>query len=244
MSTMAVKCPALEVLLAARRIADHAKSEGARFDEKNPRVTCEHLGAVLADSVLQAGLNYSTVVRPRVMAILREHPQRFTISSLVLLVQDRETSTFLNWRHHEKVTRFEMLVLFLKEWGVEDAKDLRAVLASDDFCIAVQTLSGIGPKTVDYMACLVGIDSIAVDRHVRTFARTVGVENDDYHFLRRCFCSAADLLSLPRREFDAWLWIPYWQAIDRVIYFKQDVYKSALTELSLYVSNINEIIDL
>ncbi len=46
------------------------------------------------------------------------------------------------------------------------------------------------------------------------------------------------------QEFDAWLWIPYWQAIDRVIYFKQDVYKSALTELSLYVSNINEIIDL
>lgn len=56
------------------------------------------------------------------------------------------------------------------------------------------------------MACLVGIDSIAVDRHVRAFARSVGVENDDYHFLRKSFCCAADLLSLPRREFDAWLW--------------------------------------
>lgn len=67
-------------------------------------------------------------------------------------------------------------------------------------------MSASGRKTVDYMACLVGIDSIAVDRHMRTFARQVGVENDDYHFLRRSFCCAADLLALSRREFDAWLW--------------------------------------
>ena len=197
---------AIEVLLVARRIADHAKNEGALFEEKHPRATCEHLGAVLADSVLQAGLNYTTVVRPRVLAILRAHPNRHTISSLVSLVQDGETNAFLNWRHHQKVSRFEALVIFLQKWGVEDVQDLRAGLASNEFCDALQTVNGIGPKTVDYMACLIGIDSIAVDRHVRTFAKAVGVENNDYHFLRKSFCCAADLLSLPRREFDAWLW--------------------------------------
>ncbi|WP_233624058.1 HhH-GDP family DNA glycosylase [Burkholderia vietnamiensis] len=197
---------AIEVLLAARRIADHAKDEGALFEENRPRATCEHLGAVLADSVLQAGLNYTTVVRPRVLAILRAHPARNTISSLVSLIQDGKTGAFLNWRHHEKVSRFEALVGFLKDWDIEDVKELRAGLSSGEFCDAIQTVNGIGPKTVDYMACLVGIDSIAVDRHVRTFAKAVGVENDDYHFLRKSFCCAADFLSLPRREFDAWLW--------------------------------------
>lgn len=197
---------AIEVLLVARRIANHAKDEGALRAEKHPRAVCEHLGAVLADSVLQAGLNYTTVVRPRVQAILRAHPNRYTISSLVSLIQDGKTGAFLNWRHHEKVNRFEALVIFLQKWSVEDVQDLRAALASDAFCNAVQTINGIGPKTVDYMACLVGIDSIAVDRHVRTFAKAVGVESDDYHFLRKSFCCAADLLSLPRREFDAWLW--------------------------------------
>ncbi|MBU9685857.1 hypothetical protein C6V06_14395 [Burkholderia gladioli] len=206
MSRTGAQRAAIEVLLAARRIADHAKGEGALFEDKHPRATCEHLGAVLADSVLQAGLNYTTVVRPRVVAILRAYPNRFTISSLVALIQDGKASAFLNWRHHEKVTRFEALVVFLKDWGIEDVNDLRVSLASDEFCDALQTINGIGPKTVDYMACLVGIDSIAVDRHVRTFAKTVGVENDDYHFLRKSFCCAADLLSLPRREFDAWLW--------------------------------------
>ncbi|AIV60537.1 hypothetical protein [Burkholderia pseudomallei] len=206
MSSIGEKAAAFEVLLAARRIADHAKDEGALFDEKFPRTTCDHLGAVLADSVLQAGLNYTTVVRPRVQAILRAHPTRNTISSLVSLIRDGKTSAFLNWRHHEKVRRFEALVAFMVDWGIEDVKDLRGRLASDEFRDAIQAVHGIGPKTVDYMACLIGIDSIAVDRHVRTFAKTVGVENADYHFLRKSFCCAADLLSLPRREFDAWLW--------------------------------------
>ncbi len=206
MSRIGAEGAAIEVLLAARRIADHAKDEGALSEEKQARATCEHLGAVLADSVLQAGLNYTTVVRPRVVGILRAHANRHSISSLVELIHEGGTGAFLNWRHHEKVRRFEALVAFLKDWGIEDARDLRAGLASDKFRDAIQTVNGVGPKTVDYMACLIGIDSIAVDRHVRTFAKSVGVDSDDYHFLRKSFCCAADLLSLPRREFDAWLW--------------------------------------
>ncbi|WP_415754416.1 hypothetical protein [Pseudomonas leptonychotis] len=197
---------ALEILIEARRIANYARDEGALIDEKHTRATCEHLGAVIADSILQAGLNYSTVVRPRVLSILRAHPNHHTISSLTSLIQAGETRAFLNWRHHEKVRRFEALVVFLQNWGIEDVRDLRVCLSSDDFCSAIQAVNGIGPKTVDYMACLVGLDSIAVDRHVRSFAKAAGVENDDYLFLRRSFCYAADLLSLPRREFDSWLW--------------------------------------
>ncbi|WP_234825205.1 hypothetical protein [Cupriavidus necator] len=196
----------MAILLAARRIADHAKQEGALAELHVPRATCAHLGAVLADSVLQAGLNYATVVRPRVLAILRTHPDLDTVSALLALIERRGTSDFLNWRHHEKVGRFEVLVGFLQSWGVEDVDDLRAQLGAEAFREAMQALHGIGPKTIDYMACLVGIESIAVDRHVRTFARKVGVENDDYFFLRKSFCCAADLLTLSRREFDAWLW--------------------------------------
>lgn len=197
---------ALAILLAARRIADHAKDEGALTGQNVPRATCAHLGAVLADSVLQAGLNYATVVRPRVLAILRSYPHLDTVSALLRMVEEGSTDTFLNWRHREKVTRFEALVAFLKERGIEDVHDLRSHLVAEEFRDAMQTINGIGPKTVDYMGCLVGIESIAVDRHVRTFAKKIGVENSDYHFLRTSFCCAADLLALPRREFDAWLW--------------------------------------
>lgn len=197
---------AIEVLLAARRIADYAKDEGALCDQQPPRATCEHMGAILADSVLQAGLNYTTVVRPRVLNILQNYPQADTTSALLKLIKKKRTAEFLSWQHHEKLMRFEALVAFLKDWGIEDAQDLRNNLGSEHFCFQVQSINGVGPKTVDYMACLVGVESIAVDRHVRNFAKAVGVENNDYYFLRRSFCCAADLLELPRREFDAWLW--------------------------------------
>ena len=196
----------MEGLLAARRIADVAKNEGINVGEKPLRSTSEHLGVVLADSILQAGLNYTTVVRPRVMEILQAYPDRTTVSSLVELIKEGRTGIFLKWRHREKIARFEGLVYFLSSCGIEGARDLRLKLKTEEFCHSLQSVSGIGPKTVDYMACLVGIDSIAVDRHVRAFAKMVGVERDDYHFLRQSFCWAADFLSLPRREFDAWLW--------------------------------------
>ncbi|WP_434212380.1 hypothetical protein [[Pseudomonas] boreopolis] len=206
MSAVGTPLCTIELLLVARRIADRARDEGALAGAKDTRPVCEHLGAVLADAVLQAGLNYTTVVRPRVLQILRSYPEHDTISSLMSVVRDGHTRTFLNWYHHQKVARFEALVSFLRARDVETVHDLRNCLANEKFCDEVQTLNGVGPKTVDYMACLVGIDSIAVDRHIRTFARAAGVENDDYHFLRQSFCCAADLLSLPRREFDYWLW--------------------------------------
>jgi hypothetical protein len=205
-STLVDRDSAIEVLLAARRIADWAKDEGVIDAILTPRATCDHMGGLIADSILQAGLNYKNVVRPRVMAILESYPHHDTISAVLSVINGHKTGEFLNWNHIEKVTRFESLVAFLSAWGIEDTDDLRTALLDDQFCEAVQTINGIGPKTVDYMACLVGIDSIAVDRHIRTYAKKVGVQNTDYQFLHRSFCYAADLLELPRRELDAWLW--------------------------------------
>lgn len=197
---------ALDVLIAGRRIADHARAEGVSSSDWAPRMCCEHMGAVLADSILQSGLNYRTVVRPRVIAILDRYPDATTISGVRRDINKDGTATFLNWRHSEKVLRFESLINFFETLRIEEIEDLRTNLMDSEFCRALQSINGVGPKTVDYMGCLVGLDFIAVDRHVRAFAMSAGVENRDYHFLRRAFCCAADFLLLGRREFDAWLW--------------------------------------
>ena len=73
-------------------------------------------------------------------------------------------------------------------------------------CIDLQSLDGVGPKTIDYIGCLVGNQTIPSDSHVQTFASQAGVNDDDYDFLKSTFCYAADLLSISRREFDAWVW--------------------------------------
>lgn len=196
----------VDVLLAARRVADFAEAEGALEAAPMLRPTLEHMGAVVADAVLQAGINYASVVRPRVLAILQNHPKANRVSALAKLVEGRQVAAFLSWEHPTKVDRFEQLVLFLARSSVETSQDLRAHLGRSEFRVSLRTVSGVGPKTVDYLACLVGMDSIAVDRHVRAYAFRAGVHSLDYDFLREVFCSAADLLSLSRRVFDAWVW--------------------------------------
>lgn len=39
----------------------------------------------------------------------------------------------------------------------------------------------------------------------------------------------------PEPEFDAWRWISYWEPVDLVVRFKQDVYRKALTFLADFV---------
>lgn len=196
----------VNVLVAARLIANLARDQGALRMEQLGRMRCDHLGAVVADSVLQAGLNYSSVVLPRVQAILRDYPALATVSSLMELVAEDGAREFLRWEHVEKIRRFEQVVAFFHRLGVEDADDLRRRMIEADFCREFRSINGVGPKTVDYMSCLLGIESIAVDRHVRAFARSAGIRNAEYGFLKDSFCCAADLMSIPRREFDAWLW--------------------------------------
>jgi len=40
------------------------------------------------------------------------------------------------------------------------------------------------------------------------------------------------------QEFDAWRWIDYWLAVDEVVKFKQQVYKTALQELYAFIPEI------
>lgn len=196
----------LELLKSARRVADFASSQGVPATYAVRRSTYKHAGALLADAVLQAGLSYHSVVMPRVGRILTEFPDADRVSALSYLVTKGSTAHLLNWQHPTKIERFERLVCFLHRAKVDTTDDMRTVLKSETFCADLQLLNGVGPKTIDYMACLVGIESIAVDRHIRTFALRSGVNNDAYDFLKNVFCFAADLLSISRREFDAWVW--------------------------------------
>ena len=193
-------------LYAAQRIADHATNKGIPKASAPSRPVYDHIGALLADSVLQAGLNYSNIVRPRVRKILQNFPQATTLNILVQVIEEHGSNNFLQWQHHEKISRFNELVDFLVVAKVESTTDLGEALLDETFRIEIQGIKGIGPKTVDYMACLVGMDCIAVDRHIRGFAEQAGLKDYSYDYLRDAFSLAADLLCISLREFDASIW--------------------------------------
>ncbi|WP_298644107.1 hypothetical protein [uncultured Tistrella sp.] len=165
-----------------------------------------HMGAVLADATLQAGLSYEKIIRPRIHYILERFPHASTTGSVIQIMQDEGTSKFLQWTHNEKISRFENVVSFISNARIENTDELLMSLREETFCSGLQKIHGIGPKTIDYMACLVGMDCVAVDRHVQNFAELAGLENNGYAYLRDVFNFAADLLDISRRDFDSLIW--------------------------------------
>jgi hypothetical protein len=209
MSFSNTKFSPVEAIKNARRIADHAVSLGIEDRETkghSNRIVSYHLGAVLADSVLQAGLNYHTVVRPRVKRILEIYPDTDKMSSVMLIIKENKAAEFLDWNHHEKVSRFVEVVNFLNASSIQNVCDLRDHLQEDRCRNDLLGITGIGPKTVDYLSCLVGLDCIAVDRHVKLFVENAGLEIKGYDSLKLVVSYAADLLGIARRDFDSWMW--------------------------------------
>jgi 3-methyladenine DNA glycosylase/8-oxoguanine DNA glycosylase len=196
----------LEQLSFARRIADYADSLGVDRSPVTLREASDHLGAVLADAILQAGLSYRTVVRMRIDRIHSQFPEAATLPGLLTLLEQHGAAEFLLWNHPIKMSRFISLTQFLALQNIGTTVELKLWLNRNDARELLLSLHGIGPKTYDYLCCLVGIDCVAVDRHVRTFANEAGVLISDYERLRSVVSYAADLLGMPRRDFDAWIW--------------------------------------
>lgn len=196
----------LDILAAARRVANYAETVGFDGATSQRRKQIWHLGALLADAILQAGVNYHTVVRPRVERIVKQFPESATLSGTMKFVESDAIYEFLMWTHFDKVERFRKLLLLLAQHDIEDSAMLRHWLKGEDCREELLGIRGIGPKTVDYLGCLAGLDNIAVDRHIRSFAKQAGVATNDYQQLRSVFCYAADLLGTSRRSFDAWVW--------------------------------------
>jgi hypothetical protein len=196
----------LDVLALARRIANHAQNLGIGSTASDSRFISDHLGGVLADSVLQAGLNYRTVVKPRIDRILDLFPKAATLRGIIDVIEQEAVSDFLLWKHPEKIDRFVRLVRVLESYEVENTHLLQIWLQVSESRSRLLSIVGIGPKTVDYMGCLVGMNCVAVDRHISAFARDAGVDIKDYDGLKLVVSCAADLLGVSRRDFDSWIW--------------------------------------
>jgi hypothetical protein len=196
----------LQALAFARRVADYAINAGFAHGPCEVRPTSGHLGAALADSILQAGVNYRTVVEPRVERIVRVYPETATLPGLKELVLSGIVPDYLRWNHQTKILRFLSLFEVIESHQVQSVVELKHWLLDENRRADLLAINGIGPKTVDYLGCLVGLDCVAVDRHVKFFAQKAGVDVEGYESLKMIFTYAADLLGASRRGFDLWVW--------------------------------------
>src|SRR5438105_1280990 len=166
----------------------HAAAEGG-FDR---------MGATLADAVLQAGINYEKVVRPRVDRIRATHPEARTTTGFDSALRGIGAPKLLDWAAGKKTRTLEALGVLLVTSRVESEADLKVWMMSNPNSIEqLKAIKGIGDKTVDYLKILCGLDSNAVDRHVRSFVAMAGIPPLSYDHVKSLITLTSEAMSGP-----------------------------------------------
>jgi endonuclease III-like uncharacterized protein len=123
-------------------------------------------------------------------------PQAISTSKFSEIVADKGPNHVLNWRDSEKPTRMIGLIDFLLSQNLETVDDLSGFLEKEGNREQLLAVRGVGPKTVDYLKMLVGIPSVAVDRHIFRFVELAGIESANYDQARSAVEEAAGILAV------------------------------------------------
>lgn len=166
----------------------------------------DHIGATVADAVLQANMRYKTHVKPRVNRILAQYPNARTTSSVLHLLKSIKATEFLSWRGEDRAERFSQVLNLFAAEGIEVESDLREWLSQASNLPKLRSIKGIGPKTIDYFKILVGVSTSAIDRHLLNFLGLAGLSPCGYVDAQSVINATADILSVDRAHFDHSIW--------------------------------------
>lgn len=164
------------------------------------------MGAIICDAILQQARHYKRWVRPRVEQVQESWPDADTVTRFRARAAKGELSAVLRTTHRRKLSAIAAVTDLLAASGVETRDELRAWLKEDAHRSALLAVHGVGPKTVDYLGALVGGPHVAVDVHLRAFARQAGVEATTYQGLRRVYEETADRLGHDRGGLEHAVW--------------------------------------
>ncbi|MBI1912140.1 MAG: hypothetical protein HYS21_09070 [Deltaproteobacteria bacterium] len=165
-----------------------------------------HIGATLTDAGLQSSLNYNSVVLPRVRKMICCWPSANTTSGFLSNIKKFGLEKILNWSHQEKLNRIQELALFLFSQDLETEQDLAEWLRVHQNKNLVLQIKGVGPKTVNYLQKLVGLQTITIDRHLINFANMAGISHCKYAELETIYEYSADLIGSDYLSIDKMIW--------------------------------------
>ncbi|MCW3476268.1 hypothetical protein [Limobrevibacterium gyesilva] len=165
-----------------------------------------HVGAALADAVLQSNNDYERNVRHRIARIRKMYARETSLQDLKQLLQRITAAEFLDWNGTRKPATFLDLVGLLGREGVNTEDDLRKWLPGEESSTKLREIHFIGPKTVDYLRILVGLPFAAMDRHLLGFLECAGIGKFNYARSQEIVHRAADLLGLDRAHLDHSIW--------------------------------------
>jgi hypothetical protein len=166
----------------------------------------EHMGATLTDAVLQAGINYENVVRPRAIRLRDGYPEAKTTSGFARLIERSGLSEILNWREGSKPERLRQLVKVLLHHRIETEDHLRIWLEDPANLNRLRQIKGIKDKTVHYLQILIGAQTVAVDIHLFRLLTQAGLSTNNYEAAHQLILETAALLGIGPPILDHSIW--------------------------------------
>lgn len=166
----------------------------------------DHVGATLANAVLQANNNYERNVRPRIKRIRMEYADDTSLEDLKRLLSKIGAQKFLRWNGTRKPQTLLALVDLLWREGVNTEDDLRRWLQKADSRDKLLKIRFVGRKTADYLRILVGLDDEAVDRRLLDFLEQAGLGRPTYEHAKEILRQTADFLGINRAFLDNSIW--------------------------------------
>lgn len=177
-------------LSSVQRLADHIRTTLGDGPFPPPGGWI-HMGAVICDASFQARRKYESTIRPRILQLQSAWPDAATVRGFQARLATEDLATAMNFNSLHRVTTAHGITDLLAENGVDTRDDLHEWLAHQANRSALRAVKGVGPKTVDYIANLVGRSQVAVDVHLRAFAADAGVSDLRYEQLRAVYESTA-----------------------------------------------------
>lgn len=164
----------------------------------------DHMGAIIVDTMLQAGAKYDAVRERRDMVKSYEEAKT-TSGFLSLLNRQKSVNSFLDWDGRKPQWVLNM-ARFLQDEKVETTSNLQQWLQNTSNQEKLLTQKGIGAKTKDYLIKLAGLQSIPIDRHWYRCLDYAKVSYTGYSDAQNIVELAADIWGKDKSSLDTSVW--------------------------------------
>jgi len=173
----------MKLELEAKKLVNYINSLDLNISPRKP--SHEHLGAIIADAVLQIGHKYKEQVSNRVEDIITNYPQANTVSGFLNILKQVGAQKLLSgWKGHREHKRLNEHAMFFASKGVDTFNELCDWLQDDNNRDSlIEAGLGIRDKTADYYRVLVRLpDAVKVDSQVEEFLADAGIDVTHYAY--------------------------------------------------------------
>ena len=193
----------------AKKLVNYINSLGLEIPRRKP--PHKHVGAIIADAVLQIGHEYNKQVKNRIAHLRKRYPKAATISGLVQSLKTTGAQELLNgWKGEKEHKRLYDHANFFNGLGINTFRELRIWLKDEKNRDSLITKGlGIRDRTADYYRVLVGLpDAVKVDSHVEKILTDAGIDAAMYKYeeLRTIVQLAAKQLGKRPIDLDSAIW--------------------------------------